>query len=42
MKSFRRLSTIDQAEIALEQGLAEGRWTKTLPTAADPRCLHKP
>lgn len=32
MKSFRRLSTIDQAEIALEQGLAEGRWTKTLPS----------
>lgn len=32
MNSFRRLSSIDQAEAAIEQALAEGRWQETLPS----------
>jgi len=32
MTAFRRLSSIDQAEAALEQAIREGRWGKTLPS----------
>lgn len=32
MSTFRRLSAIDQAEAALEQGIAEGKWGALLPS----------